>query len=143
MRVNLLDVFNEPDPARRATVIAENYADDVVWHEPDRIIRGRKHLERRAEELRAENPDWGRVVGRSRSGPMVAFLTTTWPRFERHRLSSPRRTLSTADEPPDSVTRTFYAPPCRRAAPVPGILHSDYLAGCGQRLGAHRRGADE
>jgi SnoaL-like domain len=58
MRVNLLEVFNEPDPARRATVIAENYADDVVWHEPDRIIRGRNHLERRAEELRAENPDW-------------------------------------------------------------------------------------
>ena len=58
MRVNLLEVFNESDPARRATVIAENYADDVVWHETDRIVRGRRHLERRAEELRAENPDW-------------------------------------------------------------------------------------
>jgi hypothetical protein len=58
MRRNLLDVFNEPDPARRAAVIAETYTEDVVWHEPDRIVRGRKDLERRAEELRAEYPDW-------------------------------------------------------------------------------------
>ncbi|MER5936772.1 nuclear transport factor 2 family protein [Streptomyces sp. NPDC001928] len=58
MRVNLLMVFNEPDPDRRAAVIAENYAEDVVWHEPDRIIHGRTELERRAAELRAENPDW-------------------------------------------------------------------------------------
>lgn len=58
MRVNLLEVFNEPDPVRRAAVIAENYAEDVVWHEPDRIIRGRKDLEQRAAELRAENPGW-------------------------------------------------------------------------------------
>ncbi|MET9026650.1 nuclear transport factor 2 family protein [Nocardia sp. NPDC004168] len=58
MRRNLLDVFNEPDPARRAAAIAETYAEDVIWHEPDRILRGRKDLERRAEELRAENPDW-------------------------------------------------------------------------------------
>ena len=54
MRVNLLEVFNEPDAVRRAAVIAENYAEDVVWHEPDRIIRGRKDLERRAVELRDE-----------------------------------------------------------------------------------------
>ncbi|MEV6591766.1 nuclear transport factor 2 family protein [Streptomyces acidicola] len=58
MRVNLLEVFNEPDPAHRVAVITENYAEDVVWHEPDRITRGRKDLERRAEELRAENPGW-------------------------------------------------------------------------------------
>ena len=58
MRRNLLEVFNEPDPARRAAVIAVTYAEDVVWHEPDRIIRGRTELERRSEELRAENPDW-------------------------------------------------------------------------------------
>jgi hypothetical protein len=58
MRLNLLEVFNEPDRARRADVIAANYSEDVVWHEPDQIIRGRDALERRAEELRAENPDW-------------------------------------------------------------------------------------
>jgi hypothetical protein len=58
MRVNLVDVFNEPDPVRRAAVIAEHYAEGMVWHEPDRIIRGRNDLERRAEQLRAENPGW-------------------------------------------------------------------------------------
>ena len=58
MRRNLLDVFNEPDPARRAAASAETYTEDVVWHEPDRIVRGRKDLERRAEELRAEYPDF-------------------------------------------------------------------------------------
>lgn len=58
MRRNLLEVFNEPDPARRAAAIAVTYSEDVVWHEPDRIVRGRIELECRAEELRAENPDW-------------------------------------------------------------------------------------
>jgi SnoaL-like protein len=58
MRVNLLEVFNEPDPARRAAVIAKTYAEDVVWHEPDRINHGRKELERVAEELRAANTGW-------------------------------------------------------------------------------------
>ncbi|MFB7453428.1 MULTISPECIES: nuclear transport factor 2 family protein [unclassified Streptomyces] len=58
MRVNLLDVFNEPDPVRRAAIVAEHYAEDVVWHEPDRVIRGHTDLTKRAEELRAENPDW-------------------------------------------------------------------------------------
>ncbi|MFE4542349.1 nuclear transport factor 2 family protein [Arthrobacter sp. NPDC056727] len=58
MRCNLLDVFNEPDPARRAAAIAETYSDDVVWHEPDRIIRGRTALARRAAELREQTPDW-------------------------------------------------------------------------------------
>ncbi|WP_280759259.1 nuclear transport factor 2 family protein [Prescottella agglutinans] len=51
-------MFNEPDPALRAEAIAANYAEGVVWHEADRIIRGRAAFERRTEELRAENPDW-------------------------------------------------------------------------------------
>ncbi|RVW09059.1 nuclear transport factor 2 family protein [Prescottella agglutinans] len=58
MRINLLEVFNEPDTSKRVETIAENYAEDVVWHEPDRIIHGRKALAHRAEELRAEKPDW-------------------------------------------------------------------------------------
>ncbi|AJF63274.1 nuclear transport factor 2 family protein [Streptomyces vietnamensis] len=58
MRVNLLEVFNEPDPVRRAAVIAENYAEDVVWHEPDRVNHGRTEFVRRAAELLAETPDW-------------------------------------------------------------------------------------
>ncbi|MFE0460266.1 nuclear transport factor 2 family protein [Kitasatospora sp. NPDC058965] len=58
MRRNLLDVFNEPDPGRRAAAIAETYAEDVVWHEPDRVVRGREALAQRAAELRAQSPDW-------------------------------------------------------------------------------------
>jgi hypothetical protein len=58
MRGNLLDVFNEPDPERRRGAITRTYAEDVVWHEPDRIIRGRDALAEGATELRARNPDW-------------------------------------------------------------------------------------
>ncbi|MBY8860863.1 nuclear transport factor 2 family protein [Nocardia sp. CA2R105] len=58
MRRNLLEVFDEPDANRRAAVIAANYSDDVVWHEKDRIMHGRREFESRAAELRAEHPDW-------------------------------------------------------------------------------------
>ena len=58
MRSNLLAVFNEPDPERRAAAIARTYAEDVVWHEPDLVVRGHAALAERAEELRAKTPDW-------------------------------------------------------------------------------------
>ena len=58
MRRNLLDVFNERDPERRNAAIALTYAQDVVWHEPDRVIRGREALVQRATELLAETPGW-------------------------------------------------------------------------------------
>jgi hypothetical protein len=58
MRRNFLDVFNDPDPERRNAAIAQTYAQDVVWHEPDRVIRGREALAGRATELRAQSPDW-------------------------------------------------------------------------------------
>ena len=59
MRRNLLDVFDEPDPERRAAAIAQTYAQDVVWHEEGRrVIRGREALAERAAELRAQAPDW-------------------------------------------------------------------------------------
>src|SRR5207248_3302697 len=58
LRRNLLDVSNERDPDRRALAIAEIYADDVVWHEPDRVVRGRKALAIRAVELQAQTPGW-------------------------------------------------------------------------------------
>ncbi|MET9406087.1 nuclear transport factor 2 family protein [Streptomyces sp. NPDC002935] len=58
MRRNLLDVFDERDPDRRASAVAEIYAEDVVWHEPDRVVRGRKALESRAAEVQAESPGW-------------------------------------------------------------------------------------
>ncbi|MGW7754553.1 nuclear transport factor 2 family protein [Streptomyces violaceusniger] len=58
MRRNLLEVFNEPDIERRTAAIAEIYAEDVLWHETGRVIRGREALARRAAELREETPDW-------------------------------------------------------------------------------------
>ncbi|GGV02880.1 hypothetical protein GCM10010211_82700 [Streptomyces albospinus] len=58
MRSNLLDVFNEPDPDRRAEAVAETYSEHVVWHEPDRVVRGREALAQRAEELQKQAPDW-------------------------------------------------------------------------------------
>jgi hypothetical protein len=57
MRRSLLDVFNEPDPERRSAAIAQTYAEEVVWHEPDRVVRGREALAERATELRAQTPD--------------------------------------------------------------------------------------
>jgi hypothetical protein len=58
MRRNLFDVFNERDPERRAEAVAEIYAEDVVWHEPDRVIHGREALAVRAAEFLAAEPDW-------------------------------------------------------------------------------------
>ncbi|MEU8972889.1 nuclear transport factor 2 family protein [Streptomyces monashensis] len=58
MRSNLLDVFDELDPERRSAAIARTYAEDVVWHEPDRVHRGREAFVERTAELRAQCPDW-------------------------------------------------------------------------------------
>lgn len=58
MRRNLLEVFNEPDPGRRSAAIAQTYVEDVVWHEPDRVLHGRQALAERATELRAQAPDF-------------------------------------------------------------------------------------
>ena len=57
MNQNLLDVCNEPDPGRRNAAIALTYAEDVVWHQPDGIVRGRAMLVRRTAELHDLNPD--------------------------------------------------------------------------------------
>ncbi|KUM97196.1 hypothetical protein AQI95_42035 [Streptomyces yokosukanensis] len=57
MRRNLLDVFNEPDSERRSAAIARTYAEDVVWHEPDHVVRGREALaERAASSSTASSP---------------------------------------------------------------------------------------
>ena len=58
MHRSLLEVFNERDPDRRAATVALIYADDIVWHEADRVIHGRKALDLRAAELQAESPGW-------------------------------------------------------------------------------------
>lgn len=55
---NLLDVFNERDPARRSLAISQIYSGDVVWHEPDQDFNGHEALARRATELQAQFPGW-------------------------------------------------------------------------------------
>jgi len=55
---NLLDVFNERDPVRRALAVSELYAENVVWHEPDRQFLGREALSSRAAQLQAETAGW-------------------------------------------------------------------------------------
>ncbi|KIF00772.1 hypothetical protein PL81_39270 [Streptomyces sp. RSD-27] len=79
MRINLLEVFNEPDPDRRAAVIAEHYTEDVVWHEPDRINHGRTEFVRRAAELLSEHPDWVfRPVGPASGLDDIGHLGFQW-----------------------------------------------------------------
>ncbi|MFJ6573435.1 nuclear transport factor 2 family protein [Streptomyces sp. NPDC091292] len=55
---NLLDVFNERDPARRALAVSEIYAEDVVWHEPDKDFQGREALADRAAQVQEEMTGW-------------------------------------------------------------------------------------
>lgn len=106
MRRNLLDVFNEPDPARRATAIAETYHEDVVWHEPDRIVHGRKDLERRAEELRAENPDVPQAPCRSSTISATSASSAALPTNRRRCaawISRVPKTASSSSFTPSSV----------------------------------------
>ena len=51
MHRNLLDVFNERDPARRARAIAETYAADVVFHDPEGSVTGRAAVQAKAQAL--------------------------------------------------------------------------------------------
>jgi hypothetical protein len=53
MRANLLEVFNEPDPRRRAAAIDRTYAASVKWSDDDGVTVGRDELAKKAEALRA------------------------------------------------------------------------------------------
>jgi SnoaL-like domain len=50
------EVFNEPDPQRRAAVIAEIFAEDVVFVDPDTTVTGRAALTGTVTELLARAP---------------------------------------------------------------------------------------
>lgn len=52
---NLLGVFEERDPSKRATAIEDTYAEDVIWFEPDAVIHGRAALNARASELQTQS----------------------------------------------------------------------------------------
>jgi SnoaL-like domain len=49
-------VFNEPDAGRRAAVIAEVFAEDVVFTDPERTVRGRDDLAAAVTGLLAQGP---------------------------------------------------------------------------------------
>lgn len=51
MEANLLAVFNERDPQRRAAVIAETYSADVRWIDDEGVATGHDELNTKAAEL--------------------------------------------------------------------------------------------
>ena len=51
MDLNLLSVFNEPDPDRRAEAIAKTYTEDVSWSDDEGVVVGRDALATKAQEL--------------------------------------------------------------------------------------------
>jgi hypothetical protein len=56
MEKNLLEVFGQRDPARRAAAIAELYAADCTFFEPDEQIVGRDALNAKIERLLQQAP---------------------------------------------------------------------------------------
>ena len=51
MEANLLAVFDERDPQRRAAAIADTYAEDVQWIDDDGTVVGHDQLNAKAAEL--------------------------------------------------------------------------------------------
>jgi hypothetical protein len=52
----LQGVFNEPDPQRRAEVIAEVFSADVVFVDGEQTVTGREHLASTVTGLLAQGP---------------------------------------------------------------------------------------
>jgi hypothetical protein len=52
----LQGVFNEPDPERRATAIAETFAEDVVFTDAEGTVTGRAALAAKVTGLLAQGP---------------------------------------------------------------------------------------
>lgn len=71
-RANLLEVFGEHDPDRRAEVIARIFTEDVVFSDPDEVVVGRDALGAKAQRL-------------TEIGPGFEF-TQAGPIYENHDL---------------------------------------------------------
>lgn len=54
MKANLLGVFNERDPQRRAVNIESTYAPDVRWTDDEGVSVGREALEAKAKALQSQ-----------------------------------------------------------------------------------------
>ena len=76
MNANLLEVFNERDPERRAAAIARTYAPDVVFADPEGSVTGHAAINEKAQALLDGAPGF---VFRPSSpvyfGPDLACLT--------------------------------------------------------------------
>ena len=58
MLANLFAVFNVRDPERRLQAIARNYADDVIWSDPDGTMHGHEEMDKQAQRLLDRMPDF-------------------------------------------------------------------------------------
>lgn len=56
MEANLLGVFDQRDPQRRAAAIAETYAADVQWIDDEGVATGHDELDAKAAELQGKLP---------------------------------------------------------------------------------------
>jgi SnoaL-like domain len=56
MRTNLFDVFSERDAERRLAVIRRHYTPDVLWSDPEGVVRGHEELNLRAQRLLDRSP---------------------------------------------------------------------------------------
>ncbi|MEJ2869724.1 nuclear transport factor 2 family protein [Actinomycetospora sp. OC33-EN08] len=56
MHANLLEVFGERDPDRRAAAIARTYAPDVVFSDPEESLTGHDALGAKAQSLLDQAP---------------------------------------------------------------------------------------
>ncbi|UAJ12948.1 nuclear transport factor 2 family protein [Glacieibacterium megasporae] len=72
LRRNLHEVFGENDSKKRWAAIEEIYSEDIVFHAPNGIFRGRSVIERVAGEIRAKQPDFRYVE----SGPAEDLADT-------------------------------------------------------------------
>ncbi|OLP04298.1 hypothetical protein BVU76_01130 [Mycolicibacterium porcinum] len=56
MEANLLAVFDERDPQRRAAAIADTYSADVQWIDDEGTATGHDELNAKAAELQEKSP---------------------------------------------------------------------------------------
>lgn len=100
MEGNLLAVFDERDPQRRAAAIATTYSPTVQWFDDEGVATGHQELDAKAAELQESSPActssprdpsarpaaWGFWPGRC-----APRMTPRW-----HRASTSRRSPRTA-----------------------------------------------
>ncbi|MFL6082799.1 MAG: nuclear transport factor 2 family protein [Mycobacterium sp.] len=77
MHANLLEVFNERDPARRRAMIEHVYADDIRWTD-DGVTTGRDALDAKAAELQAKLGDLQFIA----AGPVYQTLGLGYLAFQ-------------------------------------------------------------